>query len=161
MVSKSSAFDPPDKASLKLSKQEKAALAALNVEIEVILRKRKELFRASAKRQGIIAKQLAELKSESGQSFVEEEKVRQTFSGRAYQKAVVKEKTSLGPYISEVAYLCRNPYVGEEKDSCGWVKGSPVAQDYNNISFLSGSAGVKYFCKICGQLIGEEIHIQS
>ncbi len=50
---------------------------------------------------------------------------------------------------SEQAYWC---------NSCdGWIKGSPAARDYNEIGFLSGSAGTRFFCGVCQDQIGESI----
>lgn len=40
------------------------------------------------------------------------------------------------------------------RHGCGCVKGSPRREWFNNISFLSGSAGWNLYCRVCGQKIG-------
>ncbi len=159
-------FEYPDKAPpLKLDKKEKNDLAILNVEMATAARKKLEIIRGAARRQGIIADKLDDLKSESGQPFVEE-KTKRSFFGQNFRIAVVRMDVSIAektlPVVEETAYLCKALYsCGGEKDSCGWVKGNPRHENYDDIGPLSGSAGVRYYCKICGKLIGEDRHTVS
>lgn len=54
---------------------------------------------------------------------------------------------------SQAAYWC--------DDCTGWVKGSPREEPYNNITFLAGSQGVKYNCRICDREVASLTLAQS
>lgn len=43
----------------------------------------------------------------------------------------------------------------------GWVEGAPKPEKYNDIEFLSGSAGVKFNCNICDLEIGRRVTMVS
>jgi hypothetical protein len=140
-------FEYPDNTpALKLNKEEQTGLAEINTEIASLEHKKLQLVRSAAKRQGIIADKLSDLKSESGQPFVEEE------NEKIFKLAMVKK----GSEILEIAYLCLNPH-----NSCGWVKGNPEYKNYDDIGFLSGSAGTEYYCKICGKFLGKKVYRRS
>jgi hypothetical protein len=140
-------FEYPDNTpSLKLNKEEQAELAEINTELASLGHKKLQIIRSAAKRQGIAADKLSDLKSESGRPFVEE-KIEKTF-----KLAVVRKESE----ILEVAYLCFEPQNG-----CGWVKGNPEYKNYDDIGFLSGSAGTEYYCKICGKTLGRKIYKRS
>src|SRR4030042_5918068 len=124
-------------------------LAAFEMQTKKIL-----YLREAARKKGITAERLEDLKSESGRPFVEE-KSRGDCWGHNYRKAVVTEKKSFGLHTVETAYLCRGMYSKEDPDGCGWVIGSPIEKKYDEISILSGSRGIRYYCRICGKQIGE------
>jgi len=151
----------PDENPLILNGKEKKVLAGLNLEASAILRKRTLYLREVARRKGMTSATLEGLKSKSGKPFVEEKTKRSW--GRDYRQATIMGDSLAGlpPLAVETAYLCHSPYSKEDPDSCGWVKGRPVEQEYDDISFLSGSAGTRYYCKICGKQIGEHRMIVS
>ncbi|MBD3208010.1 MAG: hypothetical protein GF370_00965 [Candidatus Nealsonbacteria bacterium] len=37
---------------------------------------------------------------------------------------------------------------------CGFVKGSPIKEKFNNLNFFSSSVGWDFYCRVCGQKIG-------
>ncbi len=166
-------FDPPDEAPLILSEEDQKILNGLTAQNLVVQHRVVEFQRECARKQGVIAQRLEDLKSKSGQPFKEEARTSFGFRHKDYRRAVVKKKILKGLLAGksltiESAYLCRSPYLAltsksrkKDPDSCGWVKGNPVSKDYDNIGFLSGSAGIRYYCKICGKLIGEEQHVIS
>lgn len=45
--------------------------------------------------------------------------------------------------------------------SCGIVLGEYEKQDYNEISCLAGTAGVRYYCRICDSQLGESVTTMS
>jgi hypothetical protein len=153
-------FMPPDNSpSLKLGKKEQAEMAALNAKMGELSAKKLDLIRDSARRQGLIADKLQDLKSESGNPFIEEKPRSKGFGGEGYRIAVVKGKFG---NAEEAAYLCEEMYsFGKDSSGCGWVRGNPRTENYDDIGVLSGSAGVNYYCKICGRLIGRDVHVRS
>lgn len=99
------------------------------------------------KNDGVIAENLFELKSKSGKLFV-------IIDNDPYCMATAHNKDDAPRYkllTDERAYLCKN-VLG---DGCGWVKGIPLQEKYNDIGVLCGSAGYIYKCQICGRQIGE------
>jgi len=137
-------------AQIKIDKKTQAKLNGLNAKIQAILQEKLTVIRTLARRQGIVAEKLEDLKSKSGLPFAIE-------TGRSgYIGAAVKKNVSLGAHvfvdIAEVAYFC---------PGCGWVKGSPKSTKYNDIGPLSGSAGINYHCKICEAFVGKEVHVRS
>ncbi len=142
----------PDDNPLILTDVNRGTLAELDAEIAGIQHKKILLLRKAARESGLTAPSLEELKSKSGKPFRELE--RQS----SYKKAVVRRGTRPVNFIEESAYLCQ-PMHAEMMpkgiiEECGWVKGNPVGGAYDNIGPLSGSAGIEYYCKICGTLIG-------
>ena len=76
----------------------------------------------------------------------------------AYKKGMIADsledlKDENGnPFTEEsVYYRCFN---FSSNHGCGYVKGSSRREQFNNISFLSGSAGWEFYCRVCGQKIG-------
>ena len=148
-------FMPPDNCpSLRLNKGEQAEISALNEKMEELIIKKLDLIRSSARRQGLTSDNLNDLRSENGNPFIEEKVGDKGFGRNGYRIAVTKKEAGK---IRETAYLCRN----SEGDGCGWVRGNPRIENYNDIGVLSGSAGVNYYCKICGRFIGKEALIMS
>ncbi len=144
---------------LTLTPKEKKELAKFNERTDAIIKERIEYLRGLARAQGITAATLAELKSASGLPFVEEKGSKGMGD---FTIATVKESTLAGPLVIDMAYLCHSSYERKaETDTCGWVKGQPREEGFNNIRPLSGSAGTQYFCRICGKQIGEDVTIRS
>lgn len=96
---------------------------------------------------GMAAIKLEDLKSKNGESF-------SVMSYPFYKKAKAGDNGS----EREVAYFCGdlngNPL-------CGWIKGEPDEEGYDNIGFLSGRKGKVYYCKICGNAVGEMVEMCS
>jgi len=53
----------------------------------------------------------------------------------------------------EVAYLC--------PECKSFVPGLPRSEEYDDIKFLSGSAGKKYFCRACSREVGRTVEVIS
>jgi len=156
----------PDDNPLILSEEEKQELARFNSQLSKIQGDKITYLREIARRKGITASTLKELKSKSGKPFVEV-KSKRTF-GQDYRTAAVKgevpaelKKLNLPMQIRETAYLCHEMYSKKKTDSCGWVKGNPIARSYDDIGILSGSAGTQFYCKICNKMIGDHVTIRS
>ncbi len=116
-------------------------------DVRVMLR-----LREAARAEKRTANTLEELQSECGAPFVDQGK-----DYRGYQEAVaLKEGTS--PLSAERAYLCafESFITGKQVAGCGWVKGNPFSQPYDEHGPLAGSAGTRYFCRICTLQIGED-----
>jgi hypothetical protein len=140
-------FMPEDKApSLKLNKEELSEMAAINSEGEILVQKRLILVRSAAKRQDLIAERLKDLKSQTGGKFIAQKRKERPY--KEIRTAIVRENS----IIVDNAYFCMG---------CNWVLGVPRTEDYDNIGFLSGSAGVNFYCKICGMKIGRFVTIRS
>jgi len=151
-----------------LSDAEKKIVSGFDSNIAAIMQDKIFFIRDAARRKGIISANLKKLQSKSGKPFVRERK-KGRWDYDDYARATVKERSSLPgfpPTVVEVAYLCRpmnslfSPR-GKKLHGCGWVKGIPTEKKYNDLGPLSGSAGIKYYCRICGELIGESIHTRS
>jgi len=56
------------------------------------------------------------------------------------------------PFTQESTYY--NCYNFTSRHGCGYVKGSPRRERYNDIGFLRGSTGFKFYCRVCGQKTG-------
>jgi len=132
---------------LPLDEAEKTKLAALDAEASLAQQKKIIFLKRVARKKGITSKMLKGLKSKNGKRFVEEK------GHKPYRKALVREDF-LGSE-QETAYLCCGMYLQKDPSSCGWVKGDPVEKPYDEIGCLSGSRGIRYYCRICGKLIGE------
>jgi len=124
----------------ELTDKQKSEIAQLELASLAAQAKRVEILRKAARESGVTAESLDELRTENGQPFVE---VGRVYGG--YRQAV-----SLG----ERAYFCRPQYM-PEGPGCDWVIGEPVERQYDEIGVLAGSAGTRYYCRICGQQIGE------
>jgi len=145
-----------------LTEKEKEEIRQLDLKIAAAQLKRASYLRDVFRSRGLIAPTLEELKSDSGEPFIREERIRDVW-GYDYEKASAIKKTRVGLLVKERAYLCREMF--DEKDGdpngCGWVKGEPSPVLYNNISLLSGSAGTEYYCQLCGKKIGEHQSVIS
>lgn len=116
-----------------------------------------EFLRTAARRLGWTADTLEDLRSEAGNPFVEEPQ---------YGRERVRRAREQGgdEYNEEWAYLCVNPYAwgfADPPKGCGWVRGVPDERPYDDIGMLSGSAGTKDYCRICGGLVGENRYMVS
>ena len=146
----------PDEYPLVLDEEDKNKLRELDEKISRAKIQKILILREAARRRGLIADRLEDLKSKSGEPFVEKTP-RKLRSHHLYRKAEVKRDS---PFASiEIAYNCRSMweemFLDKEDmhDSCGWVKGNPIQKPYDNIGPLNGSAGYQYFCKICAKQI--------
>ena len=132
-----------------LGDKEMERLESFDMEILIIKQKKKDYLREIAKNKGLIAEKLEDLKSENGKPFEEIKKKDSSsrYNTTDYRKAVA--------FPLETAYLCHAMFIKDDPDSCGWVKGEPHAKEYNTLGPLSGSAGIRYYCRICGKQIAE------
>jgi len=140
-----------------LDEKESGTVSGFDATILIAQLKKRLYLREIAREKGIIAEKLEDLKSECGRPFLEEK-------GNSWQRhdckrAVVKKDATFGPLTMETAYLCQDMYSIFSKedtpDGCGWVKGKPHEKKYDEIGVLSGSRGIRYYCRICGKRIGE------
>ncbi|OGZ24341.1 MAG: hypothetical protein A2896_01765 [Candidatus Nealsonbacteria bacterium RIFCSPLOWO2_01_FULL_43_32] len=152
---------------IELNEDERKVVEALNMKLWAIqlatMKEKAQFLREVARRQGLIAPTLKELKSESGKPFVER-KIKGIRRGGDYRRAVVEDLLMGRIRTVEIAYLCQSqPFLiklakrKKDKDGCGWVKGRPVEKPYDNIGVLSGS----YHCRVCDKEIGRRVDIMS
>jgi hypothetical protein len=156
----------PDDNPLILTGKEKKTMAGFEAQISVICQQKLSFLREAARKKGITAATLDDLKSKSGEPFVEE-KEKKTW-GREYRLATVTEDSPITgkSMVTETAYFCCDMFSvfskeNENSDGCGWVKGQPIQKAYDDIGVLSGSAGYNIFCKICGKLIAQHKIVMS
>ncbi len=135
--------DPRDR--LVLTEAETRELSAIESKMAVLRGEKLIRLRKIAWAKGIAAKKLKDLKSRSGEPFVSQGKT----SYDDCKRAIAKGRG--GGF--EYAYFCATGFTN--RIGCGWVKGVPDSRNYNNIGPLSGSAGEKSYCKICGMQIGK------
>jgi len=76
----------------------------------------------------------------------------------AYKKGIIADnleglKDENGNSFTEKStyYRC---FSFTSRHGCGCVKGSPRREWFDNISFLRGSTGWNFYCRVCGQKIG-------
>lgn len=103
-------------------------------------------FRDVLRNDGLIADKLEDLGSNSGETF-------------EITKVYFYKNAKAGKEIwGEEAYFC-----GDLKGNplCGWIKGWPESEDYNNIGILCGAAGTIYRCRVCGEIVGERVSMMS
>lgn len=136
----------PDDPVIDLSQRERDDLNVFDVACTLAQANKERYLKELARRQGLAAMKLEDLKSKSGQPFVEDDQKKTYLS---YRTASTQESEY------EVAYLCRSRYFDDSQSRCGWVKGKPREAKYDDIGFLCGSSGYRQFCKICGEQIGE------
>lgn len=141
---------------MELTAEEQTTLAVLDQSLNFFLSAKLKFLREAHGNRGEIATTLEGLKSKRGRPFVPMER----FPGRRYTQAVVQVEAPFSLAV-ETAYLCKGIYQEEDPDSCGWVKGEPNERSYDDIGVLSGSAGHRYYCRICGKQIGEVYLIMS
>jgi hypothetical protein len=104
-------------------------------------------IRELAWKKGVAALKLEDLKSNCGVPFTE----RDLYFG--YKIGAAMNELTQEP---ELAYLCTSQYNPEpDSDTCGWVKGEPRQANYDNIGPLSGSAGARFYCRICNKKLSE------
>jgi len=140
-----------------LDEQEKEIYGSLSQHISKLMNEQLALLRKAARKKGIIAQNLADLKSEKGEPFREEKSAGLQW-GDGYQKAFAGSGIKM-----ETAYFCKETqlFTNPADEGCGWVKGTPIEKKYNEIGPLSGSAGERFYCRICRQQIGEVITMRS
>lgn len=140
---------------LELTEEERRELVGLESKVGELQRQKVSRFRELARQKGASALKLEDLKSECGEPFIEEKE------RDSYQRAVAQDKTK--PHRYEFAYLCASKYgIRPEENTCGWVKGEPRRERYDDIiGPLCGSAGTRYYCTICGKMVGEFQEIVS
>ena len=135
----------------ELTEDEKRELAGFDQKIGELQRQKELKLRKLARQKGISALKLEDLESECGQPFVEEKE------HSIYRRAMARDKTDSLRF--ESAYLCASRYEAPSrtgnKDTCGWVKGEPREERYDSIGPLCGSAGIRFYCRICGKMVGE------
>lgn len=142
-----------------LSEEDKEKLGALDRQIAIAEQQKLALIREIARRNGVSVATLGDFKSENGEPFTEESLGTRIHGLRT---AVIMKETVTGRFGPvEEAYLCRPMYPGDGSDSCGWVRGKPIERGYDNIGLLAGSAGVRFFCRICGHQIAERRGMMS
>mgnify|MGYP001603471367 CR=1 FL=1 len=142
-----------------LTEKEMMELVKIDFEISALRQKKINHIREIAYRKGIAAKKLEDFKSQKMKCFVENPNNSDGPDGVKFAaEADEKEDRPFDP--KETAYLCR-PMHGNADGGCGWVKGTPSEQEYDDMDFLSGSAGIHYYCNICGELIGEHVRVIS
>lgn len=125
-----------------------------------------EVIRRLARERGLVADDLSDLRSASGEPFVEPiDDRRQGFHEPpviVYSITVNDEARRGGMFVSisagECAYLCTPVFEGY---GCGWVCGKPRRESYDEVGPLAGSAGTRYRCVICGLHVGTERHSMS
>jgi len=119
----------------------------LQARISVIEKRKINILRQAAWKAGFAAKKLKDLRSTPGNTFLEHE------TSNKYAFAQAQDVVSRIP--PEVAYLCACEHALNKKDdSCGWVRGEPRSEGFDELGILSGSSGVEYSCVICGKNIG-------
>lgn len=136
----------PDDPALELNEAERQRLNAFDFGVVVSQLAKTHHLRELARAKGLAAMNLEDLKSKSGKPFIEDDRQN---THRDYRTARTQEKEY------EIAYLCCCMYFDDSKKGCGWVKGKPQETNYDEIGPMSGSAGFRQFCKICGTKIGE------
>ncbi len=134
-----------------LDEKEKEELAKIEAESREIEAKKVQYLKEIARKKGVMADSLEGLKAERPESFMEFVEIEPTHLPFRYAELKDK-KTGL---LMETAYFCKDSY-STRGDCCGWVKGSPSSQKYDDLAPLSGSAGIRYYCGICGKMIAEK-----
>lgn len=123
--------------------------AIVDKQLEISLLKAEIIkkFRDVLRNDGLIADKLEDLESNSGETF---EITKRYFYKSAKAGEGIKR---------EEAYFCGDLRRGNPL--CGWVKGEPEKEDYNNIGILCGTAGTIYRCRVCGEIVGERVSMMS
>lgn len=138
-------MDASKKFELKFDKNLRNELGIIESQIAALQFEKKALLRKVAQKQGLSAEKLEDLESECGEPFIAEKNINLKSFDRA----------SAGKEDRETAYFCgRSLFHDKVMEGCGWVKGEPNTNSYNDIGPLSGSAGTVYYCRICGDEVG-------
>ena len=132
------------------------SMQMLQVQIVAAQLERIACLREFARAHGFMTTTLEDLRSACGEPFIEDPTSKQY---KIYRRATARKKPSAAagkfPMSAvEEAYFCVSMYSLSDA-GCGWVKGVPAGRLFDNIGPLSGSAGTRYFCKVCNQQIGE------
>lgn len=136
-------------------------LSALDEVLDEARERRNEYLVVQARLLGLAAERLEDLSSERGAAFSET-------TNRGY-RSLHQAAEDIDPsdrkarYDREWAYYCgyQDLLDGKMTAKCGWVKGYPRSESYDNIGCLAGSAGMHYYCQICGAMIGEREDVVS
>ncbi len=125
---------------------ENRELALIDRQIAELQTLRLKKVRDFARQKGETALKLEDLKSESGKPFIRDRE-----SVRHWKSATA----DVNRCQDESAYLCCSEYTVEDNNpnTCGWVKGEPKGEKFDNIGPLSGSSGRNYYCRICNKLL--------
>lgn len=109
------------------------------------------------RKDGVIAEKLEDLKSKNGAPFVEITDMGMIYRYRNARSGNFRDLSA------EAAYYCESNFeriARQTKDfswgsyhGCGWVKGSPREEKYNEISFMTGAEGVRFHCCLCGKML--------
>jgi hypothetical protein len=130
-----------------MTDEERVEIAVFDSAIAQAGTQRVKKMRELAWKKGAAALKLEDLKPKCGVPFG---------LGRphcGYQRAQAFTLESIEP---EMAYLCTSQYNPEpDSDTCGWVKGEPRQSNYDNLGPLSGSAGARFYCRICNKQLSE------
>jgi len=153
----------------KYSDDLRKELNLIDAQITNLQAEKKFLKRKAARKSGLTAEKLENLKSESGLLFIEDEyeKYSQTLKKEppdktrervfpychGYEQKKIKT-ASTTKHRKETAYFCGTGFP-ENADGCGWVIGAPNSEEFNTLATLSGSVGVNHYCHICGNKVGE------
>ena len=135
-------------------------LKALNQAASEAENKRDEYLMAKAREYGLAAEKLEDLRSERGLTFSEVEHRDYMSLHQARENTDPTDRKAR--YNQEWAYYCGfEDLSGGMTLCCGWVRGYPRSESYDDIGCLSGSAGMRYYCQICGHLVGERQNVVS
>lgn len=122
-----------------LTAREKDLLKVVDEKLNRLIQDRRELIKKFAKKSGVVAQKISDLKSAKGKPFT-----------------ITKDNPGVAKSADgERAYLCAGFHNQEPEKGCGWVKGSPIKREYDSIRALSGSAGYKHYCYLCNTEIRE------
>lgn len=148
---------------VKWPKEVEKAILELNQAVGKAEEQKINYLRAKAIELGFAATELKDLRSEKGRSFEEREKVPHRWG--ELRKAHEVLESGEDTYKQEWAYFCgfTDSFGKQEKIhiGCGWVRGWPKDQEYDDIGVLSGSAGIRFSCQICGMKVGEDQQMVS
>lgn len=131
--------DSLDHQLLEFTKAEQAEVDQITKTIKNLEQEKLRLIRKFARETGLIAAELKYLKATDGSLFEES----RTKPGTA--KAANKEQ----------AYLCAGHHGHCPEEGCGWIRGIPNRQPYEDFGAASGSSGHKIICPICNAELEE------
>ncbi len=141
-------FSPLSAISSFLNEKEKKELAIIEAKILRWEGTKKQFLRETAYKKGIVAKNLEDLKSKSGKPFIK-------IGGTTNPCIAETHESPKNIQKRETAYLCRGrPINDSENDGCGWVKGSPMEEEWSKTGILNGGQGKNLYCCICGKQLG-------
>ncbi|MFA6042618.1 MAG: hypothetical protein WCV85_01520 [Patescibacteria group bacterium] len=118
----------------------------LEAQLEALRQERMKEVRLQLMQQGVIATDVDQLKASDGDSFTK--RILRNNEEPRYAKAE----------NGEIAYYCQNQGGNE---GCGWVKGKPREEPYDNLSPGRGTSGIHKYCVICDALIQKVVLVRS